>query len=118
MPKRAWAAPFAAASRIHPCSFAFAVLDVPKCTRAAICFSDTANEPSAPQSFEYLWVGLLKASNPQSLLELLPPGRGIFLDSVLPQQPVRTNPKQPMLRRGDRRAQTAPGITQASVPPL
>src|SRR5258708_1070744 len=39
-----------------PCSFAFAVLDVPKCTGAALSFSDTANEPFASQSFEYLWV--------------------------------------------------------------
>ena len=63
MPKRACAPnAFGAAPRIDPCSFALAVLDVPIRTRAAICFSDTANQPSALQSLEYLWVGFLKAS--------------------------------------------------------
>src|SRR6266478_3288229 len=111
MPKGACATPFAAAPRIYTCSFASAVLDVPISTPVAISLSDTANEPSASQSFEYLWVGLLKAASLHSLLELLPPRRGIFLDCVLPQQPVHTNPKRPMLRRGDLRAQTAPGIS-------
>src|SRR5205823_1298641 len=41
MPKRACAPnAFGAAPRLYPCSFAFAVLDVPISTRAAISFSE------------------------------------------------------------------------------
>ena len=72
----------------------------------------TAKKPAAPQRFGRLRVRFLKAPSFHPLLELLPPGRRIFLDSVLPQEPVHPNPKRPMLRRGDIRAQTAPGLSQ------
>src|SRR6266478_2194542 len=41
----------------------------------------TAKKPAAPQRFARLRVRFLKAPSFHPLLELLPPGRGIFLDS-------------------------------------
>src|SRR5260370_14672335 len=46
---------FGAAPRIYPCSVAFAVLDVPKCTRAAISLESFPGAAYARQTKKLRW---------------------------------------------------------------